>query len=110
MRESIVLSIFWGIFVLCSHILLVSGSIIFLKRNKGATAYLLLIGSILSILSYLILFTFPLLELVIPLSTKTFSFILPVRATISTVGSFCFAIGFYKLIKLIQITQQGQSS
>ena len=109
MSGSIVLSIFWGLFALCSHILLISGSIIFLKRKKGAAAYLLLIGSLLSIFPYLI-FTLSFMDEVIPLSTDSFTFILYVQAPITTVGSFCFAIGFYKLIKSIGKTQQENTT
>jgi hypothetical protein len=101
MSESIVLSVFWGLFLVCSNILLLSGSIIFLKRNKDATAYLLLIGSVLSTLSCLIPILFAILAWVISFSTKTFLFISFLRATITAVGLFCFAIGFYKLVRIL---------
>jgi len=97
MSESIFF-IFLGLLRLCSTLLLFVGSIILFKREKSLTAYLLLTGTMLFMMAYLIVPLFALLEMAVSMSTRIFFVVTYIQPAMMGAGFFFFGIGFFKLI------------
>ena len=101
------LHIFLWFIGLCPFILIAVWSIIYLKGNNKTIGYLLLIGTLITIcvsIFHNVFFFIPYSAL--PLTTATRNIISSVEGILGVAGSFCFAIGFYKLIKSIEKTEQ----